>query len=276
MVKLKIKKFPIDHMKSHKVILIIGRRGTGKSTLLKDILYHMRKDIDIGFAMTPTLDTQEMFEECFPKSHIYNDYSLEAIQNILKSTKALKRAGKKRSTLVGLDDCMFDKSIMKSKEMREIHMNGRHFCLCFINCMQYVMDMGPDLRSQVDYVFVLKENIINNRQKIHKYFFGMFNKYEEFSMVMDKCTNNYECLVLDNTHPENKVEEAIFYYKANPNIGRFRIGRSIFFKLDYFYQRVDEEEETRKRRALITGKMPCPRLPDPVAIKKQIDIIEKV
>ena len=72
--------------------------------------------------------------------------------------------------------------------MRDLFMNGRHLSITFCNAMQYVMDMGPDLRTQVDYLFALRENIHSNKQKLWKYFFGMFNKYDEFNRVMEKCT----------------------------------------------------------------------------------------
>ena len=51
--------------------------------------------------------------------------------------------------------------------------------LYFVVAMQYVMDMTPDLRTQVDYVFALRESIISNKHKLWKYFFGMFEKFEE-------------------------------------------------------------------------------------------------
>lgn len=281
---LKIRRFPIDEMKEHRIILVIGKRGTGKSVLLRDIMYRLRKRIDIAFAMSPTLDTIKMFEECLPKSHVFDDYSLEQVQNIMKQMKALKEENKHRSGLLVLDDCMFDKKIMKSTEMREIHMNGRHFNLYFINSMQYVMDMGPDLRSQVDYLFVLKENVISNRQKIHKYFFGMFQDYDEFSLVMDKCTNNHECLVLDNTQPENDLSNCVYYYKANKDLESFRVGRSIYFKLDRYFGRTSEREKKKKRKAVSGSAEDAPespqhssniKLPDPVPVKKSIDVVEK-
>ena len=31
--------------------------------------------------------------------------------------------------------------------------------------MQYCMDLSSDLRANVDYVFILRENIIQNREK---------------------------------------------------------------------------------------------------------------
>lgn len=265
--KLKIRRFPIDKMKPNRTILLCGRRGMGKSTLLKDILYHIRKRVDTGFAFSPTQDTIRMFEDCFPHSHIYNEYSLDVVKNIIASLTSLTEQNKHREVVLTLDDCMFDKGIMKTREMREIHMNGRHLHLWFINCVQYLMDMGPDIRSQIDYVFVLKENVIANRQKLHKYFFGIFEKYEEFSLVMDKCTNSFECLVLDNTQANNSIEDSIYYYKADPNIGRFRLGKSIYFKLDHYFRRRDD-----KNQRSLSDKT---KLPDPVQPKKRIQQVEK-
>lgn len=269
---LKIKKFPIYSMKDHRVILVVGRRGTGKSTLVKDILYHIRKRVDVGFACSPTYDTQIMFEDCLPRSHIYTEYSVEMVRNLMTCMDSLKQQQKHRSAVLTIDDCMFDKTIMKSKEMRELHMNGRHLHLWFINSVQYLMDLPPDIRGQVDYVFCLKESVVANRQKLHKFFFGVFEKYEEFSMVMDKCTNNHECLVLDNTHPENNLEDCIFHYKANPNIGRFRLGKPIYYKLDHYFQRHTENSNLNKNK---NGAQKT-KLPDPLISKHKIEGVEMV
>jgi ABC-type dipeptide/oligopeptide/nickel transport system ATPase component len=257
-------------MKPNRTILIVGKRGTGKSTLLKDILYHIRKRVDTGFAISPTQDTIRMFEDCFPRSHIYNEYNLEVVRTLLNSLTSLTEQKKKREIVFTLDDCMFDKGIMKTKEMREIHMNGRHLHMWFINCVQYLMDLGPELRSQIDYVFVLKENVISSRQKLHKYFFGIFEKYEEFSLVMDKCTNSHECLVLDNTQVNNSIEDSIYYYKADPDIGRFRLGKSIYFKLDHYFKRKVDSPSGN-----LHGETQKTKLPDPVQAKKRIQQVEK-
>jgi hypothetical protein len=44
-----------------------------------------------------------------------------------------------------------------------------------------------------------------------------------FFQVMDSCTENYECLVLDNTGTSNKIEDNVFWYKA-PVRKNFRLG----------------------------------------------------
>ena len=43
----------------------------------------------------------------------------------------------------------------------------------------------------------------------------MFPTFESFSQVMDQCTENYECLVINNTAKSNKLQDQVFWYKAN-------------------------------------------------------------
>jgi hypothetical protein len=89
--------------------------------------------------------------------------------------------------------------------------------------MQYCMDLPPALRANIDYLFILKENIIQNREKIYKNFFGIFPTFDSFNEVLNQCTENYECLVLDNSSTSSKIEDVVFWYKAK--IGRtFKMG----------------------------------------------------
>ena len=90
--------------------------------------------------------------------------------------------------------------------------------------MQYCMDLPPDLRANVDYVFILREPVLANRQKLYKNFFGIFPTFDSFSDTMLACTENYECLVLDNTSKSNKIEDVVFWYKAHFPLPKFRIG----------------------------------------------------
>jgi hypothetical protein len=89
--------------------------------------------------------------------------------------------------------------------------------------MQYCMDLPPDLRGQCDYVFVFREPIVQNRKRLYENFFGIFPSFEMFEQVLKVCTENYECLVLDNTSKSNKIEDCVFFYRS-PIRKNFRIG----------------------------------------------------
>ena len=118
------------------------------------------------------------------------------------------------------------------------------------------MDLPPALRANVDYVFILRENIIQNREKLYKSFFGIFPNFDMFSKVMDACTENYECLVLDNTVRSNRIQDCVFWYKAVVR-KNFRVGGPELWKMHkkmynpkHSSQREDDANKATKKTAI--------------------------
>ena len=114
-------------------------------------------------------------------------------------------------------------------------MNGRHRKIFFVNCQQYVMDMPPDLRSQVDMVFVMRETIRSNKEKLWKYFFGIFDKFADFNKVLENCTSNFECLVLNNASRSSAIEDCVHWYKAQHPLPPFKLCSEVYWNLSTKY-----------------------------------------
>jgi hypothetical protein len=109
------------------------------------------------------------------------------------------------------------------------------------------MDLPPSLRGQIDYVFILRDNIIENKQKLYKHFFGIFPTFESFNDVFTQCTENYECLVLNNRTTSNKIEDVVFWYKAKMN-RKFKMGPPAlwdYHKRNYDPNAGDKEQEPK-------------------------------
>ena len=231
-MNIQLKKFNPANMPDDKVCVFIGKRNTGKSTLVTDILYH-KKHLPAGIVMSATEEGNHHYGQFIPELFIYNDYDREAIERVLERQKKLVGASTPTQPAPGafllLDDCMYDKKFMKDICIRQCFMNGRHWKLFFMLTMQYCMDLTPDLRANVDYVFILRENIIQNREKLYKSFFGIFPTFDMFNQVMNACTENYECLVLDNTSKSNRIQDCVFWYKAKVRSG-FRVGSPQFWQ----------------------------------------------
>ena len=205
--------------------VFIGKRGTGKSTLVADILYHLRK-INAGVAISATEDGNAYYSSFIPEILIHSEYKPEIIQSIITRQKKVISADKKSDdsdVFVLLDDCMYDKKMIRDTNIRGIFMNGRHWRITFMLTMQYCMDLPPDLRANIDYIFILRENIIQNQEKIYKTFFGIFPHFGIFQDVLNSCTEGYDCLVLDNTSKSNSIQDCVFWYRAKPD-RNFKIG----------------------------------------------------
>ena len=233
------------------VIVLIGRRDTGKSFLVRDLLYY-HQDIPIGVVISGTEEGNGFYGKLVPKLFIHNEYNTAIIENILKRQKnvlkqikremeAYKRSTIDARTFVILDDCLYDASWSRDKMMRLLFMNGRHWKVMLVITMQYPLGVPPNLRTNIDYVFILREPYLTNRKRIYENYAGMFPTFESFCQVMDQCTENYECLVIDNNSKSNKLQDQIFWYKADPH-DNFKLGSKEFWEISRDLNSDDDDE----------------------------------
>ena len=234
------------------VVVLIGRRDTGKSFLVRDLLFY-HQDIPIGTVISGTEEGNGFYGKLVPKLFIHNEYNSAIIENILKRQRqvlkqikkeieSFKRSSIDPRTFVILDDCLYDATWSKDKLMRLLFTNGRHWKVMLIITMQYPLGIPPTLRTNIDYVFILREPYIANRKRIYENYAGMFPTFESFSQVMDQCTENYECLVINNNSKSNKLQEQVFWYKADSH-NDFKLGSKEFWELSKQINSDDEEEQ---------------------------------
>lgn len=233
------------------VIVMIGRRDTGKSFLVRDLLFY-HQDIPIGTVISGTEAGNGFYSEHVPKLFIHEEYNTVLIENVLRRQKTvLKQMNKEMATynrcsidpraFVILDDCLYDASWSRDKMMRLLFMNGRHWKIMLIITMQYPLGIPPNLRTNIDYVFILREPYLTNRKRIWENYCSMFPTLESFCSVMDQTTENYECLVINNNAKSNKLNDQIFWYKASDH-PKFRLGSKEFWELSKNLGSDDEEE----------------------------------
>jgi hypothetical protein len=247
------------------VIVLIGRRDTGKSFLVQDLMFH-HQDIPIGTVISGTEAGNGFFAAHVPKLFIHDAYNTAIIENILKRQKAVLKQVKKEQdmykkssidprTFVVLDDCLYDNKWTKDVMMRLLFMNGRHWKIMLVITMQYPLGIPPNLRTNIDYVFILREPYIANRKRIYDNYAGMFPTFESFCQVMDQCTENYECLVINNNAKSNKLQDQIFWYKAQQH-GPFKLGSKEFWEISKNLGSDDEGEQSYDPNAAKNSKGP--------------------
>lgn len=234
-MNFQIKKFNMDMIvnrcaiDSHKspMIVLIGKKDTGKSFLVKDILHHTQACFPIGTVISGTEVANPFFQDIVPSKLIHDKYKPDIVMNAIKRQLSVKqtREHEKRSrggnsnidprAFLILDDCLYDASWIREESTRYIFMNGRHIDMVTLITMQYPLGITPNLRTNIDFVFILRETGIGNRRRIYENFAGMFPTFEMFCQFMDQCTENYECLVICNGVQSNKLEDQVFWYKAS-------------------------------------------------------------
>ena len=245
-----MKKIPQDA-----VCIFIGRRRTGKSTLVRDLLFQ-HQNMPLGTVISGTEESNSFYGKMIPPLFIHGEYSAIILANFVKRQK-LMMARIQRDLQMGvqsridprsfmiLDDCMYDDSWTHDKNIRYLFMNGRWLKVFFIITMQYPLGIQPALRTNVDFVFILREPYMTNRKRIFDNYCSVFPSFEFFCQIMDQCTQNYECLVVDNTSQSSKLEECVFWYKAEIHPD-FRIGAPEFWAHSAQHYRGTEEENVNE------------------------------
>jgi len=247
-------------------IAVIAKSGSGKSWVVRDILYYLY-DIPCGTIIAPTDKMTKFYDEIFPPSFIYHEYKTNIIPKILQRQKMIldknrerKKARKKqidpRSILI-MDDCMSSKHLwLKDPSVLTVFNEGRHYQLTFILTMQYCLGIQPELRSNFDFIFMLGEDFVNNRKKLYEHYAGMFPSRDVFEQVFLQVTNNYGCMVIDNRLRTTDIKKKVFWYKAKPR-KKFSIGSKKFnrFHKKYFDKKHDQKKKVLDMSSLVSSRV---------------------
>ena len=240
------------------VVILLGRRDTGKSVLTKDILSH-NPDIPIAQVISGTEAGNGFYSQIVPKIFIHHEYKPTVVDLLLQRQRDVineinaenEKYGK--STIDGrailiMDDCLYDPRWTKDTCMRVLFMNGRHWKVMLIITMQYPIGIPPVLRTNIDFTFILRDNIISNRKKIYEHYAGCVPTFESFCQIMDQCTEDYGCLVVDNNIKSNKLSDQIYWYKANPTTRDFKIGAQQFWEMSAELEEDEPEIDPSKQK----------------------------
>lgn len=202
---------------------LIGKRGTGKTKLIVDIMAFFRH-CSYAVVICPTIEASNTYAQHIPEAFIYKNWKPSIVDNVMAAQQKLDSEELEQCPcLLVFDDCLFDPKFAKHISTRNLYMNGRHANITVICAGQYMMDLPPAIRTNTDFVFVLADNNRVNREKVYRNFGGVFPAFKAFDEVMRQCTGDFNCLVLDNKTASNNIEECVAYYKATLNL-RYKVG----------------------------------------------------
>ena len=235
-------------------IAIIAKSGSGKSYVIRSIMHFMHNiGVSCGTVIAPTDKMNKFYEEFVPEMFINHEYRPETIQEFMNRQRMIidknterKKKGKKpvdpRAYLI-MDDCMSSKHLwLKDPLILSIFNEGRHFQISpFILSMQYSIGIGPELRNNFDFVFLLGEDTYSSRRKLHEHYAGIFKTFDLFDQVFTQVTDEYGCMVLNNRLRSTDIKKKVFWFKAKVPKD-FKIGCRSLIKYNRKYYDEDHDK----------------------------------
>lgn len=210
--------FNVDKMRKNPVILVIGKRCSGKTALINQLIKRMNfTDMNQGLIVSRNDKTGQFYSECYPNANVEyslnnNSFSkfLEKQTNIINDESITDKSG-----YVIIEDCLSRTKETTESSVWEALMNGRNYHLTTIVSMQ-VPKLPQDIGLNVDYIFIMNQDSAINRELCWKKFCGVFPSYDAFHQSFIKCTDSdkYKCMVIDNMSSSDKVSDKVYWFQT--------------------------------------------------------------
>ena len=215
-------------------IVVIGKPGTGKSTVIKSLLYAKKHIFPAAMVISGSEDANHAYSSFIPPTFIYNEYNEEKIQDFVKRQKiAITHLSNPWAVLI-LDDCTDSPQIFNTPLQHALYKKGRHYKLMYILSLQYALDIKPVIRTNVDGVFILREPLLKNRRSIYENYASIIPDFTLFCQLMDALTEDYCCLYIHSAGQSNDWRDCVFWFKANDKQipKNWKLGSSEYLSFD--------------------------------------------
>lgn len=220
MPELIINEFDPKSIPLGSICMFIGKRNTGKSFTMRDILYHKRNEFQVAKLVCETEKLNRDYSSIIPKIFTEYEFDENSIYKFLKRQYEVFKQNQKGANINPNAVLIFDDMLasgdqwIKSRYVKKCFMNGRHYKFDFMISLQHCIGIPPQLRGQVDYIFLFREFRVNELEKIYEHYASLIPSFHLFRQIMDKLTKDYGCLIIKNVKQSEKWYENIFFYKA--------------------------------------------------------------
>jgi chromosomal replication initiation ATPase DnaA len=192
------------------VCCIIGKRGSGKSHLLLQMLLHKRllkEKFDEVILINPSYSYDDKYD-IIDFTEVYEDFNTELIEELNKKFQD----NPKEKRLIILDDCISSSEFKSNQSYHPLNTlvsNGRHWGCSLIVLSQKYNAISSTIRAQYDYIITFKtsnhkelnciyeEYGIDTKDNFIKTMNDIFSKPYCFAVIdiqNDKVLKNFNCI----------------------------------------------------------------------------------
>ena len=192
--KKKIKDFNLINIQESMNIGIIGKRCTGKTTLVKKILDKYNKDfISNSLIICSDEYNAKMYKNKYPDAKVINGYSIDIIWEYLVRNKGA----------IVLEESFGIKKSIDDFAIQELFYNSKNYNKLFIIVTQNPFQFKPEYRSNLDYVFLFRDDFEATKSNLYSLYFNkIFETCDEFNKIFLEVTENNSIMVLENSKKE--------------------------------------------------------------------------
>ncbi len=235
-----------DEIEPEKLVVLYGKRGTGKTFAARHILYSARKYIPMGFVITNT-PFNGYWQQYFPSKAIWSPFDPAKLMHFLDERgkyinewrrDPVRKKNENPYCAVVLEDCISSNNLHHAEAVRILAANGRHYKLLIIITTQYSKGIGPLVRANLDYGGIFFQDTEYNKESLaDDYFNGAFSLYRKRDIIQwmdsqiqcEEKTGLRNVMMVDNMRQTMELSKRVFRYNFS-DPGDFHFGSDEFWQ----------------------------------------------
>lgn len=246
----KIKRFHLRDIKLKTTIAAIGTRGSGKTNIIKYILYYKSHLIRIPAIVGGTEDVTGDFKNIVPDLFIYEDYIPEKIAYLIKDQGLLIskiNAGTvsdkvKHDSILIMDDIVGTSTAWKKdKGFKKMFFAGRHIGITNIVSVQSPKHIPSDYRDNINYLIITNISTDSRKKFLYDHYwnsrFGDYAMFESIYNSIMKVKHNF--MLIDNMAGSSTDDISKYVYWGRThhprNLKSRRVGLKLLWDLNDKY-----------------------------------------
>jgi len=229
-----IKNFDPNDLAKNFTFAFFGRRGSGKTIALKNIVRDIRKRFTSVYLFSETAHYQESEYDFVPKSNKYEGMKMDIVANIFEEQqqKILEKGKKSKKLpkpLLIFDDVIGDPKVRNDPTFKNIFVLGRHMG---ISCIVLSQSIGGKaglplvVRSNLDACLCFFLHGEYDRELVVSQFLSIKNKKDGHEFFKNVTTEEYTSLVMLLRKVSGRdYKDFCYKYVAKLKVPNFMIGK---------------------------------------------------
>ncbi len=202
------------------LIILNGSQGSGKSHVIRYILYTLRKRFAYGLVFTNTFFDGDAFDY-IPKKYVHPQYDEEVLEKLMDIQQKLVEQDKIKEAFVIFDDCMDDPDEFKSSVLKRLTTQLRHYHITVIFSTQYVNQLPARMRTNAMAIIIFQTDTEISLKALYQSYGQKFDSFQDFKTYLMDNIGNYNFVY----YKKNELNPKKLYtvMKAPKNIPTFKI-----------------------------------------------------
>ena len=208
----------MDFTLLNKSVLLVGKRNSGKSQLLRYLVSLSKSHFKTCFLISPTEKINSFYAGVIKEENIFDEYKEAWVETLMKKMAEINKDKNEHTAshvLLVLDDLIADLNFAKSKTIKQLLVRGRHLFISIIITSQYLNSISPLIRSNMDFIAVSQLNAQGLSLLIDNFHMGDISK-DQFKKLYFKSTTNYGFFLINTSCCQNNDIDEIYGQISTP------------------------------------------------------------